>query len=340
MRTLATDRLTLEPQMDRRVFLAKLAIGLWLFPLAARAQTSIKARHIGVLSPGPPLTPAQLAEAWAPLRELGWIEGENLIFERRWERGDAQLLGPLAQELVDLEVEVIATIGTPATLAARKATATIPIVMLSAGDPVGSGLVASLAHPGGNVTGYSTVAPELAQKRLALLRELAPGARRVGFLFNPTNHLWDFFRDQHAQACRSLGLDPVFVGASSAEQVESALAELARSPTEAIVITEDVLFYRMQVAIMSAALARRWPSVVPGSDMVQAGGLVSFEAMLSDQLARMATYIDRILRGARPADLPVEQPTRFHLAINLKTARQLGLSVPQALVLRADEVIR
>lgn len=326
--------------MDRRIFLAELSLGLLLFPFAGKAQPPPTVRRIGVLSPGPALTAAQLADAWAPLRELGWIEGENLIFERRWASGDARLLGPLAQELVDLKVEVIATIGTPATLAASRATATIPIVMLSAGDPVGSGLVKSLARPGGNVTGYSTVAPELAQKRLALLRELAPDAPRVGFLFNPSNYLWDFFRDQHAQACRSLGLEPIFAGASSAEQVDNALVELTRRRIEAIVITEDVLFYRMQAAILSAVLARRWPSVVPGSEMTKAGGLMSFEAMLSDQLARMATYIDRILRGAKPADLPVEQPTRYHLAINLKTARLLGLNVPQTLLLRADEVIR
>ena len=194
--------------MDRRTFMVEMGASVLWTSLATAAQPSLAVRRIGVLSPGPPLTPAQLREAWQPLRDIGWIEGENLIFERRWANGNAELLQPLAVELVRLNVELIATIGMPATLAAKNATARIPIVMLSAGDPVGSGLVASLARPGGNVTGYSTLAPELAYKRVALLREVAPTTQRVGLLFNPTNYLWDFSREQHERACKSFGLEP------------------------------------------------------------------------------------------------------------------------------------
>ena len=326
--------------MDRRTFVAELGASLLLLPFASGAQPSRVVRRVGVLSPGPPLSPAQIREAWAPLRELGWIEGENLIFERRWASGRAELLRPLAEELVGLRVEIIATIGMPATLAAKSATAIIPIVMLSAGDPVGSGLVASLAHPGGNVTGYSTVAPELAHKRIALLHDLAPAVQRIGLLVNPTNYLWDFSREQNERACRSLGIEPIFIEASSTEQLEAAISELVRRRGQALVIGDDDLFYRNRAMIMSAALANRWPSAVAGREMVEAGGLMSYEAILVDQLVRMATYIDRILRGAKPAGLPVEQPTRFKMIVNLKTARSLGLTIPQALLLRADEVIR
>ena len=326
--------------MDRRTFVGGVATGLLLRPFVSGAQPSTVVRRIGVLSPGPPLPPTQLREAWAPLRKLGWIEGENLIFERRWASDKSDLLRPLAEELVGLRVEIIATIGMQATLAAKNATATIPIVMLSAGDPVGSGLVASLARPGGNVTGYSTVAPELAYKRIALLHDLAPAVQRIGLLSNPSNNLWDFSRDQNERACKSLGIEPIFIEASSAEQLQIAVSELARRRGQALVVGTDNLFYQRQAMIMSAALANRWPSAVPGREMVEAGGLMSYEAILSDQLVRMATYIDRILRGAKPADLPVEQPTRFEMVINLKTARSLGLKIPQALLLRADEVIQ
>jgi len=200
--------------------------------------------------------------------------------------------------------------------------------------------VASLAQPGGNVTGYSTVVPELAYKRIGLLLDLAPSIRRIGLLFNPANYLWDFSREQNERACRSFGIEPIFVEASSVEQMSAAISELVRRHGQALVVGDDDLFYRSRAPIMSAALANRWPSAVAGKEMVEAGGLMSYEAILTDQLVRMATYIDRILRGAKPAGLPVEQPTRFRMIVNLKTARSLGLAIPQALLLRADEVIR
>jgi putative ABC transport system substrate-binding protein len=326
--------------MDRRTFMVEIGASLLWTSLATAAQPSLAVRRIGVLSPGPPLTPAQLREAWQPLRDIGWIEGENLIFERRWANGNADLLRPLAEELVRLNVELIATIGMPATLAAKNATARIPIVMLSAGDPVGSGLVASLARPGGNVTGYSTLAPELAYKRIALLREVAPTTQRVGLLFNPTNYLWDFSREQNERACKSFGLEPIFIEATSAEQLKAAMEELARRRGQGLVVGDDELFYQHRFMITSAAVAHRWPSSVAGRGMLEAGGLMSYDAILADQLVRMVTYIDRILRGAKPAELPIEQPTRFRMMFNLKTANALGVVIPQSLLLRADDVIR
>ena len=326
--------------MDRRTFLVGMSAGLLGTSLATAAQPPRAVRRIGVLSPGPPLSPEQLREAWQPLRDIGWIEGENVIFERRWANGNAELLRPLAEELVRLDVELIATIGMPATLAAKNATTRIPIVMLSAGDPVGSGLVASLARPGGNVTGYSTLAPELASKRIALLREVAPTTQRVGLLFNPTNYLWDFSREQSERACKSLGLEPIFIEVTSAEQLKSATEELARRRGQALVVGDDELFYQHRLMIMNAALAHRWPSSVAGREMLEAGGLMSYDAIFADQLVRMVTYIDRILRGAKAAELPIEQPTRFKMMFNLRTASALGLAIPQSLLLRADEVIR
>lgn len=326
--------------MDRRTFMVGMSAALPWTSLATAAQPSRGIRRIGVLSPGPPLSTAQLREAWQPLRDIGWIEGENLIFERRWANGNAELLRPLADELVRLNVELIATIGMPATLAAKNATTRIPIVMLSAGDPVGSGLVASLARPGGNVTGYSTLAPELAYKRIALLREVAPATQRVGLLFNPTNYLWDFSREQYTRACKSFGLEPIFIEATSAEQLKAAIEELARRRSQALVVGDDDLFYQHRIMIMSAAVAYRWPSSVAGRGMLEAGGLMSYDAILADQLVRMVTYIDRILRGAKASELPIEQPTRFEMMFNLRTASAIGLVIPQSLLLRADDVIR
>ena len=326
--------------MDRRKFIGSVAGGVLAVPLAIRAQTMKPIRRIGVLSPGPPLPPAQYQGVWAPLRELGWIEGQNLIFERRWAEGRPERLGPLAEELVRLNVEIIATIGTDATLAAKNATTSIPIVMLSAGDPVGTGLVASLAHPGGNVTGISVIAPEMEAKRLALLRELVPGAQRVGVLVDPTTAISGFSREDSERAYQSFGMQPIFVEVASPEGLEDAVAEVVRRRGQALVVHDDILFSRNRVTVMSAALRFRLPAAVEGRNMLEAGGLISYETDVADQLKQFATFVDRVLRGAKPADLPIEQPTRFKLMINLKTAKALGITIPQSLLLRADEVIQ
>jgi putative tryptophan/tyrosine transport system substrate-binding protein len=324
----------------RRRFIGTVAGGLFLAPFAAITQTPMTVRRIGVLSPGPTLPPAEYQGVWAPLRELGWIEGQNIVFERRWAEGRLERLLPLAQELVRLNVEIITTIGADATVAAKSATTSIPIVMLSTGDPVGSGLVAALAHPGGNITGISLMGPELDAKRLALLRELVPGLHHVGVLVDPTTAIAGFSREESEQTIRSLGMRPIVVEVSSFEGVEEAIAEVVRRQGQALVVHDDVLFLRNQVKVMSAVLSHRLPAAVGGRDMLEAGGLISYENDQADQIRRFAILVDKVLRGAKPADLPIEQPTRFKLTINLKTAKTLGITVPQSLRLRADEVIQ
>lgn len=326
--------------IGRRRFIGTVAGGLFLAPFAAITQTLRAVRRIGVLSPGPTLPPAEYQGVWAPLRELGWIEGQNVVFERRWAEGRLERLLPLAQELVRLNVEIITTIGADATVAAKSATTSIPIVMLSTGDPVGSGLVAGLAHPGGNVTGISMVSPELDAKRVALLRELVPGLQRVGVLVDPTTAIAGFSRKESEQTIRSLGMQPIVVEVSSFDGVEEAIAEVVRRQGQALVVHDDVLFSRNQVKVMSAVLSHRLPAAVEGRGMLEAGGLISYENDRADQIRRFAILVDKVLRGAKPADLPIEQPTRFKLMINLKTAKTLGITVPQSLQLRADEVIQ
>ena len=325
--------------MRRRRFLlgSTAAIALSSRPIA-RAAGAV--RHIGVLSPGPELRSENLRAIWSPLRDLGWIEGGNLVVDRRWANGNPALLEPLARELVRMNVELIATIGNDATRAARSATSRIPIVMLSANDPVENGFVASLARPGGNVTGYATIAAEVAAKRIALLHELVPSARRIGVLVNPTVSPFGFSPEAITRACAAFGGEATFVDATSAASLNAALDELARRRIDALAVVTDGLFIDNRESILAAAGGHRWPVAAEGQDMLDAGALVAYEAVMVDQLERMASFVDRILRGAKPADLPVEQPTRFRLMINLRAAEALGVSVPQALQLRADEVIR
>ena len=326
--------------MDRRTFVGAVAAGMIAAPLAASAQTATTVRRIGVLSSGVRQTQAELQVEAAPLRALGWVEGQNLLFERRYANSRAELLQPLAEELVRLKVEIIVTRGTDATLAAKNATTTIPIIIQSSGDPVRTGLVASLARPGGNITGYSIVSPELDAKRLALLRDLLPGLQRVGVLENPTNPYFRAARKEFEQACRSLGLQPIIIEVAAAGELENAIAEMARRRAQALFVHDDALFIDNRVPIMSAALRYALPTIGSAREMLEAGALVYYANSDAENDQRRAAFIDRILRGAKPADLPIEQPTKFELGINLKTAKALGITVPQALLLRADEVIQ
>ena len=273
------------------------------------------------------------------MRALGWVEGQNLLVERRYANGRAELLRPFAEELVRLKVEIIAAWGTAATLAAKNATTTIPIVM-SAGDPVRVGLVASLPRPGGNITGFSMVGPELDAKRLALLRELLPGLQRVGVLENSSNPYYRAVREEFEQTCRSLGLQPITIEVATAGELENAIAEMARRRAQALFLQRENLFIENRIPLMSAALRYALPTLAADKEMLEAGALVSYAHTDAEQNRRHAGFIDRILRGAKPADLPIEQPTKFELIINLKAAKVLGITVPQSLLLRADEVIQ
>jgi putative ABC transport system substrate-binding protein len=326
--------------MDRRKFIGAVAAGFIFAPLAASAQTATSVRRIGFLSSGARPTAVELDDDAAPLRELGWVEGRNLLVERRYTSGKVDLLQPLAEELVRLKVEIIVTFGTNATLAAKNATTTIPIVIKSAGDPARSGLVATLARPGGNITGYSIISPELNVKRLALLRELFPVMQRVAWLENSTNPYYRAARADLEQACRSLTIQPIFVQVAVASELPGAVAEAARQRAHALLVPIDTLFYENRAEIMRAALKHALPTMAQRRTVLEDGALIAYDPTDAEENSRNAAFIDRILRGARPADLPIEQPTRFELIINLRTAKELGITVPQSLLLRADQVIQ
>jgi ABC-type uncharacterized transport system substrate-binding protein len=325
--------------MDRRTFIGAVAAGIITAPLAAYAQTATTVRRIGVLSLDAQPTPARIQQMYAPLSELGWTEGKNLLIERRYANGRAELLQPFAEELVRLNVEIIVTTGTDATLAAKNATTSIPIVMYSVGDPVRTGIVASLARPGGNITGYSIVSPELDAKRLSVLRELLPGLQRIGVLENATNPYYRAARKEFDQVCRSLGLQPIIIEVATAGELENAIAELARRQAQALFVQADSLFYANRVPIVSAALRYALPILAANKVMLEAGALVNYATSEAERDRRCAAFVDRILRGAKPADLPIEQPTKFELGINLKTAKSLGITIPKDMLLRADYVI-
>jgi putative tryptophan/tyrosine transport system substrate-binding protein len=326
--------------MDRRTFISAAAANLVAVPLAAMAQQTEKVHRIGYLRLGDNSTTGEPDWDPAPLRDLGWIEGKNLVFERRYAGDRAELLQRFAAELVRLKVEIIVTDGTDAAVAAKNATASIPIVMYSAGDPVGAGLVANLSRPAGNITGFSIVTTEIRVKRLEVLHELLPAAQRVGDLVNPTNPIFRVARKEYEEAYRSLGMQPLFIEIAVASQLGNAFAELARRRAQALVVPLDNLFATNSVWIMRAAVEHALPTMVGNRGMVEDGGLASYAFIAAELNRRFAYFMDKILRGAKPADLPIEQPTKFELAINLKTAKLLGLTVPQSLLLRADEVIQ
>ena len=326
--------------MDRRSFIGAAAFALVATPLVARAQKKDRVRRIGWLSPGEPYSAAEAHEFWAPLRDLGWIEGQNLIVEYRYARGRVDRLRPLAEELVRLKSDVILTQGTDATLAAKSATSSIPILFQASGDPVGAGLVVNLARPGGNVTGWSLMSQETDAKRLSLLREVVPNAQRVGELIDPANSFQRSTRAEYEQVYQSLGMRPIFIEVTATGELENAIAEVARRGGQALVVRPDLVFYINREAIMRAAVRNALPTFVAGRHFLEAGALLSYSIDPAEQNRRFLVLVDKILRGTKPADLPVEQPSRFLLEINLKTAKALAITIPQSLLLRADAVIQ
>jgi putative ABC transport system substrate-binding protein len=304
------------------------------------AQRASVVRRIGALELNEPDPPEFLWKQAEALRKLGWVEGQNLHVERRYANNRVEALQLLAEELVRARVELIVTGGTPATLAAKRATNSIPIVIRTAGDPVLLGLVASLARPGGNVTGFSQVGPELDAKSLSLLKELVPALQRIGVFEWSANPYYRTQRGQFEHTCRLLRLDPVFAAIAARGEIEGALAQLARQRIQALMLRGGE-FYDYRSEIAAGAVKYRLPTLSNDPDIVrEAGILVAYSTSQAEQDQRRASYIDLILRGAKPADLPVQQPTKFELVINLKTARALGLTIPQALLLSADEVIK
>jgi len=319
--------------MERREFIVTLA--LLAAPRAAEAQPSTTIPRIGLLADATSWEPLRLG-----LRDLGYVEGKSIALEERSSQGRNERFSQLASDLVRLNVNVIVTWGTPATLAAKQATRTIPIVMASAGDPVRSGLVSSLAHPGGNVTGLTVLGPGLAAKRLELLKEAVPNMSRVAFLWNPANPDQGASFNEVQAGARALGVTLHSVEARSREELEQAFAAMKHSRPSALLMTADAVHHHYIGRIVAFAAEIRLPVMYQLTEAVDRGGLMSYGASLPDLGRRAASYVDKILNGAKPADLPVEQPTKFELVINLKTAKALGLTIPPSLLLRADELIQ
>ena len=327
--------------MERRAFIVLLTAAALAAPLAADAQPPEKVRRIGVLYSGSPPFVSHVTEAFRQgLRERGYVEGRNIAVEYRYAEERYERLPDLAAELVRLKADVIVAPTTPAARAAKQATATIPIVMVAVADPVGSGLVASVIRPGGNVTGMSVVVPELSGKNLQLLREVLPGITRVGVLVNPVNPVSAVELREIEVAARSLGLRAQLMEVRAPTEFERAFAAMVRERAGAVTVLVDAMFFSERKRMVDLAAKSRLPAIYQRREYVEEGGLMAFGPSLIDLFRRAAGYVDKLLKGARPGDLPIEQATKFELVVNLKTAKALGLTIPQSVLLRADQVIQ
>jgi putative ABC transport system substrate-binding protein len=326
--------------MKRREFITLLGGAAASWPLAALAQQT-KIRRLGILSQGSITThPTPSFRAFLEaLREAGWIEGQNLAIEWRFSEGGSESLPRLAKELIGLQVELIVAAPTRPTLAAKQATATIPIVFAQVADPIGAGIVTNLARPEANITGMSSLATDMGGKRLALLKEMLPDASRVAVLWNrPSQGAALIFREFKG-ASKLLGLELKDVGISQAAELERAFQEVVEARSVAVAVIDDPVILGYKDQIHRLAAVRRLPTFSQSSEFAAGGGLMSYGPNLSHLYRHAASYVDRILRGAKPRELPVEEPTAFELVINLKTAQTLGLTVPSTLLARADQVI-
>jgi putative ABC transport system substrate-binding protein len=336
--------------VDRRAFIGTLAGGLLAAPLAAETQHAVKVWRIGFLGGSPSAVP-QFTQAFQQgLRELGYVEGQNIAIEPRYSEGRTERLPDLATTLVRLKVDVIVVNACGAPLnAASQATSTIPIVVAACNDDlVATGLISSLARPGGNITGLSELTPELGAKRLALLKEAVPKVRRVAVLWNPTYserfsatfRFWSSDWTEIRAAAQGLGMTLQSVEIRGPDDFDTAFSTMTRERADALIAFSDPSIVSHGRRIVALAAKSHLPAVYPSREVVDAGGLMAYGPSTSDMFRRAAGYVGKILKGAKPADLPMEQPTKFELVINLKTAKALGLTIPQSLLLRADEVIR
>jgi putative tryptophan/tyrosine transport system substrate-binding protein len=315
--------------------------GVLATPLASFAQQSAKVARIGFLNPASPqLADIQLQAFRDGLRELGYVEGKNIQLEVRWGDGKLERLPSLAAELVQAKVDVLVAVSSPGVVAAHQATRTIPIVMPLSSDPVGDGLVASLARPGGNITGLSVMAPELGEKRIHLLKEMFPKvSHAMAVLWNPA-YVGMRARFEQAQAAApTVGLTVRSMEVRDSPELDVAFEAIIREHPEALLILVDPFTRSQRSRIVELAAKQRLPTIYESSEFVDVGGLASYGPNIQDQFRRAATYVDKILRGAKPADLPIEQPTKFELVINLRTAKALDIKFPESILLRADKVI-
>jgi putative ABC transport system substrate-binding protein len=325
--------------MRRREFISLFGGAAFAWPLAARAQQSTKVPTIGFLGSGTPAAQSQWVAAFLQrLRELGWIEGRNLTIEYRWAEGSSVRAADLAAEFVRLKVDVIVTYANPMVIATKHATSVIPIVFAAAADPLGTGLVAALAQPGGNVTGLSVQNTDLAGKHLELLRDLIPGLRRLAIMVNVRNSAAVLEMRAVQSAAHSIGLEVATLEIRQAEDIAPAFEEL-NGRADALYVCIDTVLFTNRIRINTLALSARLPTMLSNREYVEAGGLMSYGPNFFDLFRRAGDYVDKILRGAKPGQIPVEQPTKFDLVINITTAKALGLTVPPSLLTIADEVI-
>jgi putative tryptophan/tyrosine transport system substrate-binding protein len=328
--------------MKRRHFLRLLggtAVAPLAGPLAASAQ-SARIPRIGFLGNSTAALEANLVGPFRDeLRRLGYDEGRNIHIEYRWAEGQYERLAKLVAELIAVKVDVLVTAGTPATLAVKHATTTIPLVMIAVGDPVGNSIVPSLARPGGNITGLSSIAPELEGKRLELLREILHSLSQVAVILNPTNPFHVASMKQAHDAAAAMHIKLLALPVAKTEDLDGAFETVLKEKPDALLVLADRIFLHNRKRMMDFATANRLPTILPYRELVEAGGLMSFGPSYEEMHRRAADYVDKILKGAKPADLPVEQPTKFDLRINLKAAKAIGLRIPETFLLRADEVI-
>lgn len=322
-------------------FILVLALGILLGPLATHGQQAEKLYRIGFLGNSTAALEANLVGPFREgLRDLGYVEGRNVVIEYRWAEGKYERFPALIAQLIAQKVDVIVTAGTPATLAVKKATTAVPLVMVAVGDPVGTRILPSLSRPGGNITGLTSISPELDGKRLELLREVVPHVSHIAVLWNAVSPLQVVAERQTQAAARVLRMKVLSLGVRTEEEIEDAFAVIVRERPGALLVLADRLFLHHRARIMDFAAQHRLPGVHAYRELVEVGGLMSFGPSYADMHRRAAYFVDKILNGAKPGDLPVERPATFELVINLKTAKALGLTIPQSVLLRATEVIQ
>ena len=326
--------------MDRRELLHALGLCALAAPLGSFAQQQRKVRRIGFLWENPPTYYVRRFEAFkAGMRELGYNEGRDYAIEQRSAQSDSARLPAAASELLALKVDIIVSSGTPSAEAARKATRDIPILITTAGDPVGSGLAAALSHPGGNITGLTSITTELHTKRLDLLRQILPGLRRVGFLYNPDNGSDVLGLGRFESDCSKLHVTPIRAPVRKVEDISAAFRTLQHDKAQGLIVSEASTNSAGAQTIIEHAATHRLPAVYPSSSYPEAGGLFSYGVNNVDLYRRAATYVDKILKGAKPGDLPIEQPIKFETVLNRKTAKALAMTIPEAILVQANRVI-
>ena len=327
--------------MNKKIAVFVFAAAILVSVHLADAQQTKKVPRIGFLGNSTAALEANLVGPFRDgLRDLGYVEGRNILIEYRWAEGKYERFPTLIAELIASKVELIVTAGTPASLAVKKATTSIPLVMIAVGDPVGTGLIASLAHPGGNITGLTSIAVDLEGKRLELLREVIPKLSHIAVLWNPASPFQVVSEKELQAAAQVMRIKVLSLGVQAQEQFDNAFATILKERPGALLVLADRLFLHNRARIMDFATQNRLPGVHAYVELVEAGGLMSYGPSYADMHRRAATYVDKILKGTKPADLPVERPMKFELVVNLKAAKQIGLTIPPNVLARADRVIR